>query len=341
MRRSGQDGGGAPDLCPGVHHKPHHTRKKGDVCFHDTVVRFTPNGSVSSLQPPVLHTDRESSTTLSSIWDIEVEVDQPGPAPHTQSPQTKETKKEKRAPLVHFRRSHVHLATTHHPRFCPTKARDNSSCEISICEINSCHHPRPGTSEDLTPTHGKDKQESPDEVKVVKSSKLPAQHSVESTDSFTTTDTQGKQESSSSQVPVATALFVATCLGTPAIALTGLKLGMFAAVGGGIMGFATGKMFAEHEEKQALAKGEFSNGDIPAHIKRKKRIKRIHEWEKFETNCQILRELDDDKICKISDMQRQRRTVSVGNLNKEFRSKEQRSNLRKAKSVSYSHQLSP
>ena len=48
-------------------------------------------------------------------------------------------------------------------------------------------------------------------------------------------------------MPIATALFVATCLGTPAIALTGLKLGMFAAVGGGIMGFATGKMFAEHE----------------------------------------------------------------------------------------------
>ena len=49
------------------------------------------------------------------------------------------------------------------------------------------------------------------------------------------------------QVPIAGALFVATCLGTPVIALTGLKMGMFAAVGGGIMGFATGKMFAEHE----------------------------------------------------------------------------------------------
>jgi hypothetical protein len=51
----------------------------------------------------------------------------------------------------------------------------------------------------------------------------------------------------SSQVPIAGALFVATCLGTPVIALTGLKLGMFAAMGGGIMGFATGKMFAEDE----------------------------------------------------------------------------------------------
>ena len=79
---------------------------------------------------------------------------------------------------------------------------------------------------------------------------MPNQQSIESTESFGTTDTQGdKQEKGggNSQVPIATALFVATCLGTPAIALTGLKLGMFAAVGGGIMGFATGKMFAEHE----------------------------------------------------------------------------------------------
>ena len=50
-----------------------------------------------------------------------------------------------------------------------------------------------------------------------------------------------------SQVPIAGALFVATCLGTPVIALTGLEMGVFAAVGGGVMGFATGKMFAEHE----------------------------------------------------------------------------------------------
>ena len=90
-----------------------------------------------------------------------------------------------------------------------------------------------------------------------------------------------------------------------------------------------------------MAKGEFTEGDIPAHIKRKKVIKRIHEWERFETNCQILRELDDEQISKISDMQKQRRTVSVGNLNKEFKAKSCSSNMRKAKSVSYSHQLSP
>lgn len=343
-------------------------KKRAEVYFHDTVVRYQPNGIVSAgavLQPPPsLHSDRESSTTLSSIWDIEVQVEQH--SPYKDISQTKEARKEKKAPLVHFRRSHAHLDDRGKPsvKLCSkSKARDNSSCEISICEINSCHIQQqsqqrkasvgfrslPSTSsilEDCSQKSPSSSQlsktstaDSQSKHKLKKTRTLPTQQSVESSDSYTTTDTQTKQDKSSSQVPIATALFVATCLGTPAIALTGLKLGMFAAVGGGIMGFATGKMFAEHEEKQAMAKGEFSNGDIPSHIKRKKTIKRIQEWEKFETNCQILRELDDDKICKISDMQKQKRTISVGNLNKEFKNK--RSNLRKAKSVSYSHQLSP
>ena len=43
------------------------------------------------------------------------------------------------------------------------------------------------------------------------------------------------------------AVFIASCIGGPAILVAGLKLGMFAAIGGGIMGYTTGKMFAEHE----------------------------------------------------------------------------------------------
>ena len=31
------------------------------------------------------------------------------------------------------------------------------------------------------------------------------------------------------------------------VSVAGLKLGMFAAIGGGIMGYTTGKMFKEHE----------------------------------------------------------------------------------------------
>ena len=81
-------------------------KKRAEVYFHDTVVRYQPNGIVSAgavLQPPPsLHSDRESSTTLSSIWDIEVQVEQH--SPYKDISQTKEARKEKKAPLVHFRR---------------------------------------------------------------------------------------------------------------------------------------------------------------------------------------------------------------------------------------------
>ena len=89
-------------------HRAHRTeiKRKTEVYFHDTVVKYTPNGNFSSgtvLQPPPsLHSDRESSTTLSSIWDIEVQVEQNGSL--KEDVQSKEAKKEKRAPLVHFRR---------------------------------------------------------------------------------------------------------------------------------------------------------------------------------------------------------------------------------------------
>ena len=73
---------------------------------------------------------------------------------------------------------------------------------------------------------------------------IQPQESVESEESVK----EGyKREPSGSQVPIAGALFIAPCVGSPVMALAGLKLGMFAAVGGAIMGFATGKMFAEHE----------------------------------------------------------------------------------------------
>ena len=50
-----------------------------------------------------------------------------------------------------------------------------------------------------------------------------------------------------SQVPMCAAMCVATALGTPAIALMGLKLGLAAALGGGMMGFVTGRIFAQNE----------------------------------------------------------------------------------------------
>jgi hypothetical protein len=56
-----------------------------------------------------------------------------------------------------------------------------------------------------------------------------------------------KREPGGSQIPIAGALFIATCLGSPVCVVAGLKLGMFAAIAGGVMGYTTGKMFAEHE----------------------------------------------------------------------------------------------
>ena len=54
-------------------------------------------------------------------------------------------------------------------------------------------------------------------------------------------------EPGGSQVPVAGGLFIATVVGSPVCFVAGIKLGMFAAIAGGIMGYTTGKMFADHE----------------------------------------------------------------------------------------------
>ena len=94
-------------------------------------------------------------------------------------------------------------------------------------------------------------------------------------------------------------------------------------------------------EKQAQDKGEFSDdeGNIPSHIKKKKTIKRIKEWERFEKNCRLMKELDNEKLSEISKLHKEKRTRSMGNVNLDV--KQRRSNLRKAKSVGYQHQLSP
>ena len=46
-------------------------------------------------------------------------------------------------------------------------------------------------------------------------------------------------------LPMFGAMFIASCLGGPVCVLAGIKLGLFAAVGGGMVGYTTGKMFAE------------------------------------------------------------------------------------------------
>ena len=48
-----------------------------------------------------------------------------------------------------------------------------------------------------------------------------------------------------------------------------------------------------------MAKGEYSDmdGNIPLDIKKKRTLNKIHEWEKFEANCQMLKEMNDEKHC--------------------------------------------
>ena len=79
--------------------------------------------------------------------------------------------------------------------------------------------------------------------------------------------------------------------------VAGLKLGMFAAIGGGIMGYTTGKMFAEHEEKEAVFK-EPSDETGSKKAKKKKVLKRIEEYEKFEENCNNIKKLEKEKRSK-------------------------------------------
>ena len=88
-----------------------------------------------------------------------------------------------------------------------------------------------------------------------------------------------------------------------------------------------------------MAKGEYyDDAHIPSHVKKKEIIQRIHEWERFEANCQVLRELDDEKVWRISELQEKRRS-SLENSEKERNIRQ--SSLRKAKSLSCPNPMSP
>ena len=47
-------------------------------------------------------------------------------------------------------------------------------------------------------------------------------------------------------IPIVGGVFIGGVLGVPVILIAGLKLGMFAAIGAGAMGYTTGKMFSDH-----------------------------------------------------------------------------------------------
>ena len=135
-------------------------------------------------------------------------------------------------------RSFAQLDETGHPtvKLCSCQATpDNQTPDDIIEQCTQCMNFVP--SQLLPPKQSQRKL-------YFRQPNIQPQESVESVESVK----EGyKREPSGSQVPIAGALFIATCVGSPVMALAGLKLGMFAAVGGAIMGFATGKMFAEHE----------------------------------------------------------------------------------------------
>ena len=57
---------------------------------------------------------------------------------------------------------------------------------------------------------------------------------------------KAQEEGGMDVIPVFGGVVVASVLGGPVVLIGGLKLGMFAAIGGGIMGYTTGKMFSDH-----------------------------------------------------------------------------------------------
>ena len=82
-----------------------------------------------------------------------------------------------------------------------------------------------------------------------------------------------------------------------------------------------------------MAKGEYSNmnGNIPLDVKKKRTLNRIKEWEKFEANCQMLKEMSDQKQKVLEDFEKQRRK-SLGHGSRGQLAKKRK--RRKHKSVS-------
>ena len=123
-----------------------------------------------------------------------------------------------------------------------------------------------------------------------------------------------KKEEESSQVPVvpmAGAVVIASVLGGPVCLMAGIKLGMVAALGGGIMGYTTGRLIEEHGETESMLKGEYMDVDqdeVGAKPQRSKKrmLKRIEEYERFEANCRRLRQQRAIKKNKKTEKERER-----------------------------------
>ena len=86
-------------------------------------------------------------------------------------------------------------------------------------------------------------------------------------------------------------------------------------------------------EKEAILKGAYSEEEVqmPSKIKKMKTLKRIQEYEKFEVNCQMIKELEKGQRTSVSrDVLDRRNTIMV---HKAKKTEERRANLRRAKSI--------
>ena len=114
---------------------------------------------------------------------------------------------------------------------------------------------------------------------------------------------EGEDGTSIPVIPVAGAVVIAGVLGGPVCLIAGLKLGLFAALGGGIMGYTTGKMFEEHGETENMLKSaascsvetEQTTEGGATEGKKKRMLRRIEEYERFEANCLKLKQLKNSQ----------------------------------------------
>ena len=139
---------------------------------------------------------------------------------------------------------------------------------------------------------------------------------------------QNEEEEGVDVIPIVGGVLIASVLGLPVVLIAGLKLGMFAAIGGGAMGYTTGKMFSDHgysdrfikykiivrysREREEMIKGEYAaavGGKATSKDRRKRRmLRRIHEYEKFVDNCQRYKQYERMKKEKVRE---RRHTLAV------------------------------
>ena len=77
-----------------------------------------------------------------------------------------------------------------------------------------------------------------EEVETVKKKRRKKKKQVE--------EEEEEEESKIDPIPIVCAVMIASVFGGPVCLIANLKLGMFAAIGGGIMGYTTGRMFSDH-----------------------------------------------------------------------------------------------